>query len=258
MTSPSKVESVKSMSQNLLVSSMPPQTLLSLNMRNITSLFPGFAAGDFAVLHGSPSVLSLTSLLCVRAQLPTQLEGLSSHVVFVDGGNTLRLYQVSRLAQLHHLNPRTVLERIHISRAFTAYQMAGLMMEKLEETVARYDAKLVIASDIAGFFLDKDIPEEEARSIFSQATAYLARFVKEKQIVLIATYPPHQNTSRNLFLHALSCGRANTVIALTQTKYDRDFILEKHPRYVLGSAEFPSENLTLTEFMEGLGSGQDR
>jgi hypothetical protein len=220
-------------------------------MQNIASLFPGFAAGDFAVLHGSPSVLSLMSLLCVRAQLPTQLGGLSSHVVFVDGGNTFRLYQVSRLAQLYHMNPRTVLERIHISRAFTAYQMASLIMEKLKEAVERYDAKLVIVSDIAGLFLEKDIPEEEARSIFSQATAYVARFVKEKQLILIATYPPHQNTSRNLFLHALSCGRANTVIALTQTKYERDFVLEKHPRYVLGSAEFPSENLTLTEFMNG-------
>jgi hypothetical protein len=245
------------MSQNLLVRSIPPQTLFSLNMRNINNLFPGFVAGDFAVLHGSPSVLSLTSLLCVRAQLPTQLGGLSSHVVFVDGGNTFRLYQVSRLAQLHQLNPRTVLERIHISRAFTAYQMASLIMDKLEETAERYEAKLVIVSDIAGFFLDKDIPEEEARSIFSQVTAYLSRCVKEKQLVLIATYPPHQNTNRNLFLHTLSCGRANTVISLTQAKYDRNFVLEKHPRYVLGSAEFPSENLTLTAFMEGSGSGKD-
>jgi hypothetical protein len=236
---------------------MPPQTLFSLNMRNITNLFPGFAPGDFAVLHGSSSILSLTSLLCVRAQLPTQLGGLSSHVVFVDGGNTFRLYQISRLAQLHQLNPRTVLERIHISRAFTAYQMAALLMEKLEEAVERYDAKLVVVSDIAGFFLDKGILEDEARSLFSQATAYLSRFVKEKQLVLIATYPPHQNTSRNLFLHALSCGRANTVISLTQTKYDRDFVLEKHPRYVLGSAAFPSENLTLTDFTEGLNSGKN-
>jgi predicted amidohydrolase len=135
--------------------------------------------------------------------------------------------------------------------------MAALLMEKLEEAVKKYKAKLVVVSDIAGFFLDKDILEDEARSLFSQATAYLSRFVKEKQLVLIATYPPHQNKSRNLFLHALSCGKANTVISLTQTKYDRDFVLEKHPRYVLGSAAFPSENLTLTDFTEGLNSGKN-
>lgn len=238
------------MSQNALVKTIASQPLLSLSIRNINQLFPGFTVGDFAVLYGSPCVLSLSSLLCVRAQLPTQLGGLGSDVVFVDGGNTFRLYQVARLAQLHQLNPREVLERIYISRAFTAYQMTALIMEKLKETAKKYDAKLVIISDIAGFFLDKDIPDEEARRIFSQVNAYLSTFAKENQLILIATYPPHQDTRRNNFLHTLTCGRANVVVSLRQTKYDRELVLEKHPRYVLGSAEFPSENLTLTEFME--------
>jgi Rad51 len=228
---------------------MQRQPLLSLNLRNINQLFPGFALGDFAVLHSSPSVLSLSSLLCVRAQLPTQLGGLGSNVVFVDGGNTFRLYQVSRLARLYQLDPRKVLERIYISRAFTAYQMTSLIMEQLKETVKRYDAKLVLISDIAGFFLDKDIPDEEARRVYSQVTGCLPAFAKENQLILIATYPPHQNTSRNIFLHTLTCGRADVIISLQQSKYEREFVLEKHPRFVLGSAEMPSENLTLTEFM---------
>jgi hypothetical protein len=219
-------------------------------MQNINQLFPGFAIGDFAVLYGSQSVLSLSSLLCVRAQLPTQLGGLGSNVIFIDGGNTFRLYQVARLAKLYQLDPKQTLECIYISRAFTAYQMTTLILEKLKETVKQYDAKLVIISDIAAFFLDKDVPEEEARKIFSQVTAYLSNFAKENQLVLIATYPPHQDTRRNNYLQALTCGRANVVISLRQTKHDRELVLEKHPRYVLGAAEFPSENLTLTDFME--------
>ncbi|HLN89494.1 MAG TPA: hypothetical protein VK253_05455 [Candidatus Binatia bacterium] len=43
---------------------------------------------DFALLYGSSSVISLTALLCMRAQLPIQLGGLGSNVVFIDGGNT--------------------------------------------------------------------------------------------------------------------------------------------------------------------------
>ena len=81
------------------------QPLLSLNMPNVDELFPGFAPGDFAVLYGSPSVISLTSLLCIRSQLPAQLGGLGSNVVFIDGGNTFRLYKIARLAQLHQLKP---------------------------------------------------------------------------------------------------------------------------------------------------------
>ena len=239
------------MPQNSLIQIVQTQPLLTLNMRNVSQLFPGFVAGDFAVLHGSDSVVSLSSLLCVRAQLPSQLGGLGSNAIFIDGGNTFRLYQVARLAQLHKLNPKEALDRVYISRAFKAYQMTSLVMDKLDETIKKYNAKLVILSDIAGFFLDKDVPEEEARSVFSQVTAYLSKFAQEKQVILIATYPPHQETRRNSYLHTLTCARANIVIALRQSQYDREFVLEKHPRYVLGTAELPSENLTLIEFMEG-------
>jgi hypothetical protein len=238
------------MPQKTLIKTLPSQQTLSLNIRNINHLFPAFTTGDFAVIHGSQSLLSLTSLLCVRAQLPPQLGGLESNVVFVDGGNTFQLDQVTRLARLHQLDPKHALERIYLSRAFTAYQMTALVLEKLRETVKRFDAKLAIISDIAGFFLDKDVPEDEARRVYSQVTAYLSNFAKENQIILVATYPPHQETSRNSYLHALTCGRANTVIALKQTSYEREFNLEKHPRYMLGTAVFPHETLTLTDFTE--------
>jgi hypothetical protein len=238
------------MSQNALVKSVQSQTLLKLNMPNIDDLFLGFEIGDFAVLYGTPTVLPLSSLLCVRAQLPTQLGGLETDVIFVDGGNTFRLYQVSRIAQLHHLDPTQTLKRIHISRAFTAYQMTSLILEKLKETINTHNAKLVIISDIAGLFLDKDIQGREAKKIFSQITAYLSTFAKENQLLTIVTYPPHYPSKRNLFFHTLTCSRANAVISVRQSKYGQKFILEKHPRFTLGQAEFPSENLILTEFME--------
>ncbi|HTY74349.1 MAG TPA: hypothetical protein VMD05_02145 [Candidatus Nanoarchaeia archaeon] len=245
------------MSQNLLVkptaiikpSTIAKQELLSLNMPAITNLFPGFVPGDFAVIYGSPSVSSLTSLLCIRAQLPAQLGGLSSNVVFIDGGNSFRLYSISRLAQVHNLDPRQTLDHIFLARAFTAYQMTAILMEHLNDAVNKYHAKVVIVSDIAGLFLDDDIPDEEARRVFSQVIASVQSFVREKQIILVVTCPPRQNNSRNAYLQTVVSQRANVVIALRQTMYDREFELEKHPRLMLGTAEFPSENLTLSDFL---------
>lgn len=240
------------LSQNVLVKSSPSQALFTLNMLTIDRLFPGFERGDFAALYGTTTaVLSLSSLLCVRAQLPNQLGGVGTDVIFVDGGNTFRLYQVSRIAQLHQLDPRQVLKGIYISRAFTAYQMTSIILERLKETVNKYDSKLVIISDIAGLYLDKDIKPREAKRIFSQLIAYLSTFAEENQLIMIATYPLHYPSKRNTFLHALVCGRANIVISVRPSKYSQEFVLEKHPRFPLGYSEFPSENLTLTEFTEG-------
>ena len=245
------------MTQNTLVKPLSTQNLLSLNMPGIDELFPGFAAGDFAVLQGSSAVHSILSLLSVRAQLSSQLGGLRTGVVYVDGGNTFRLYEVSRIAQLHQLNPQQVLEHIYISRAFTAYQLTSIILDKLEETVRKFNAKLAIVSDIAGLFLDKDIPDEEAQRVFSHVAACLSTFAEKNQLVLIATYPPSQPSRRNLYLHALTCGRANTIMSIQRSRYGREVVLEKHPRFRLGKAEFPSADLTLTEFMEATSSGQD-
>jgi len=237
------------MSQNVMIKPTMAQPLFSLNMPGVDELFPGFAPGDFAVLSGSPSVISLTSLLCIRAQLPVQLGGLGSNVIFIDGGNTFRLYKITRLAQLHQLNPKEVLDHIFISRAFTAYQLTSLILDKLEETVKNYNAKLIVISDIAGFFLDNDVPHEEAQRVYSQIVSYLSSFAKKHQIIVIATYLPYSDSRRNSLLQEITCSRASTVLSLSKTMYTREVTLEKHPSFVLGTAELPSENLTLTDFM---------
>lgn len=239
------------MAPSILVKPIPSQ-ILSFNMANIDDLFPGFTIGDFAVLYGSPTVLPLSLLLTVRAQLPTQLGGLETNVVFVDGGNTFRLFEVSRIAQLHELDPRRVLERIFISRAFTAYQMTTIILDKLQEAVEKYNSKLVVISDIAGLYLDKDIPTKEAKDVFSQLTVYLSKFAEENQLIALATYIPYYPSSRNAFLHETIRGRASVVMSVRRTKFGQQFVLEKHPLFSLGYAEFPSENLTIDQFMEGV------
>ncbi|MDH5448252.1 MAG: hypothetical protein OEY24_02445 [Candidatus Bathyarchaeota archaeon] len=238
------------MSTKTLVESIPSQLRLSFNIEKIDNLFPGFTLGNFAVLRGSSAVMPLSMLLCVRAQLPYQLGGLETNVVFVDGGNTFRLYDVSYIAQIQELDPRNVLEKIFISRAFTAYQMTSLILDKLQATVEKYDSKLVVISDIAELYLDKDVPKRETRDVFNQLTVHLSKFAKENHVIVVATYLPHYPSDRNIFFKAIACGRANVVALVKPSRHGQQFVLEKHPFFKLGSIDFPSENLTLTQFME--------
>jgi len=238
------------LSSRALVKSIPSQSRLSFDIENLDDLFPGFALGDFAVFHGSAAVLPLSMLLCVRAQLPYQLGGLETNVVFVDGDNTFRLYDVSHVAQLHGLDPTEVLERIFISRAFTAYQMTSLVLDRLQSAVEKYNSKLVVISDIAGLYRDKDVPKREAKDVFNQLTVYLSNFAKENRVIVFATYLPHYPSKRNVFFKAVACGRANIVASVTPSKHSQQFVLEKHPFFNLGKINFPPENLTLTKFLE--------
>jgi hypothetical protein len=223
---------------------------LSFNLETIDALFPGFTIPTFAILQGSPTVSQLSTLLAVRAQLPYQLGGLETNVVFVDGGNTFRLYDVSFTAQLHELNPKEVLDRIFVSRAFTAYQMTSLILDKLHEAVKRYNAKLVIVSDLAGLYLDTDVSEQEARDVFHQLTHYLAKFAEANDVIVVSTYLPHPPSSRSVFFKAVACGRATMVATVQPSRYGQQFVLEKHPFFCPGKVHVPSAHGSLNDFME--------
>jgi len=238
------------LSQRALVETLPSHFSLSFNIENIDEVFPGFTLGSFAILSGLPTVLPLSLLLCVRAQLPRQLGGLGTNVVFVDGGNTFRLYSVSSLAQLHELHPKEVLERIFISRTFTAYQMTSIILNKLQTAVTQYNSKLVMISDIAGLYLDKDVPRREAEEVFDQLTVYLSEFARMHRVIVIATFlPRHQSKQSSFFKAASEC--ASAVASVKKSKDGQQFFLEKHPFFTLRSVCFPSENVSLTEFMKG-------
>jgi hypothetical protein len=237
------------MMQNVMVKTAMAQQKFIFNTPEVDYLFPGFTPGEFAVIYGSTAVSSLASMLCVRAQLPTQIGGLSGNVIFIDCANTFTQETVVRFAQINHLNPSTVRQRIFNFSAFTAYQLTSLIMDKLEEKVVSCNAKLVVISDIADLFLDSSISKEEAQKVYSQIVGTLVQIARKHQIVVVATYPTHIGSIRNIALKEMTLSKANTVLSYYKSPYTAELNLEKHPTYMLGTAEPPSENMTLTNFM---------
>ena len=125
-------------------------------------------------------------------------------------------------------------------------------MERLQNIVGKYNAKIVMISDLSNLFLDKNIPHEDAIRVFNQVVSYLQSFARRNQVILIVTCPTHsiqRNNFRNSCLKKTTSSKANVVVSLWQTLFDREFVLEKHPYLMLGTAEYPSDNLTLTEFL---------
>ncbi len=246
----STLRKAKNVHQNVILEPIQSQLRLSLNIENVDNLFPGFMFGDFAVFRCSSAVQSLLSRLCVRGQLPYQLGGLETNVLFVDGGNSFKLYDVSAFAQSCELDPKEVLERIFVSRAFTAYQLTSLVFEQLQNTIEQYESKLIILSNLAHLYLDSNVPKKEAQEVFLQLTSHLASFAKRNRVILVATHPPRFWSKRSRFFEEVLCGRANVVASIKKFRNRPHFVLEKHPQFKLGKAEFPSEEVTLADFLE--------
>jgi RecA/RadA recombinase len=221
---------------------------LSFGIADIDNIFPGFKAGDFAVIYGPQSVTSLVSQLCVRAQLNEQKGGLDSKVVFIDAASSSSLGTILEAAGFHDLDQETVSGNIMNMRAYTAYRLTSLIMEKLEEAVEASGAKLAVISDIAGPFLNGNVDDQEAKAVYRQIMSYLSSFAKKHQITIIATYLSHEGNIRNSALQEISNTKANTVLRFTRTPYTSEVELEKHPTYMLGIAEFTPEIKKLSIF----------
>lgn len=103
------------------------------------------------------------------------LAGKGINVIVLDGANRFDPYVVSSFARTALLSPEDLLKRIHIARAFTCYQMAALIGEKLillfKEGGAEVPPKRpwVILLGFITTFLDEDIPERGARLLFERS-----------------------------------------------------------------------------------------
>jgi len=184
--------------------------------------------GQLAALHGQASH-SLSSLLCVRAVLPKP-EGRDSDVVFLDGGNSFDTYLISEHSIRHESDSQKVLERIHLSRAFTYHQLSRLIHEKLPNALDRFKAKLAVVSDITQLYCDPDVQTDlqkkrEALSIFRKDVGSLATIAEQKSVLIVVTNLQMRNRAmdRTLFRIAQVSARIEDKDTFTQ------LTLTKHP-----------------------------
>ena len=107
------------------------------------------------------------------------MAGKGIEVIVLDGANRFNSYTVSSFARRELISPEKLLKSIRIARAFTCYQMATLMGERLVSLIhartvgAIHESPLqrrwVILLGPLTTFLDEDVPEREVRPLFERS-----------------------------------------------------------------------------------------
>ncbi len=154
--------------------------------------------------------------------------GYDATSVFIDGGNTFDVYQISNYAHTLHLNRDEVLRRIKVSRAFTCYQLVNLVVEKLPELLREEKVRLVVIAHILSMFTDPDVDLNEAKRTVNFLSGSLARFANENNVAVVATCPLSMDR-REALLRQFLTGRAQVVLKAERSGHQGSFVLEKHP-----------------------------
>jgi len=109
-----------------------------------------------------------------------------------DGGNRFDGYFVARLARRLTPQPRAVLSRMRLSRAFTCFQLAEL----IENTPT--DSSPLFVLDLLNTFYDESVPPRDVERLLARVVAQLKRLAAIGPVIVGAGEPYHPGTGQSL------------------------------------------------------------
>jgi hypothetical protein len=172
---------------------------------------PGIPPDGLVLLYGEPVVLRLG----LYAATERVLDG--EPVLYLDGANNFDPFVISRLARAHGTAPRTILQSIHVSRAFTCHQMVRLVTGRLTPALHAYRARVVILSGPLETFYDESIPVDEVTTLTHTLCAAIRQVTRCGYRLLCLCPPaPNQAKGRHHLLRSLRA-EATRVIRVEDT-----------------------------------------
>lgn len=120
----------------------------------------------------------------VAALLPALAEGRPCYCL--DGGNCFDPYVLTSQARRLGLNPKPLLERIFISRAYTCHQLLEAITSMLAPLAERPEPPLAVILGLDRLFLDDDIPLGERRRLYSRVVARIKELLQRGLPLLTA------------------------------------------------------------------------
>ncbi len=169
---------------------------------------------------------------------------LDRDALFVDGGNSFNPYSLSRIAKSFGAEPRKVLSRIHVARAFTDYQMDALI-HGLQDAVERWNPAVLAISYLPSLFSGSD-----GMRLFEPLLEHLKLLTASSDVITAIT-----SFGGSWYGDRLLASRADRVIRIEQPSkklirlFDNGHIFEYMP--------VPPGQMRFTDFTGGDAYGQN-
>ena len=195
------------------------------------------------------------------------MAGKGIEVIVLDGANRFNAYTVSSFARRTLIPPEKLLKSIRIARAFTCYQMATLVGERLISLVGAIHActpkcsvsarrrksplqkPWVILLGPLTTFLDEDVPEREVRPLFERSLRKIEGIASGGvPFLLFQSHPPSSLLRKGGEGGWMSSKRAYLMRRLFQfSNLIWRISLDEEPQIVLEKGQIEENQLTGTQ-----------
>ena len=176
--------------------------ILTLDIEKIDSSITLTTADCVCIIGEARCTNAILMRLCVRALiLKRQHELLEfAKVIFIDAGgknnSSDSFYRCVNFARQYGLDIKKVLQSIVISRAFTIYQLADLIIYELPRVIQQLEAKVILISDLLNMFVcDPQIKIEEGERMIKEIIDSLRKpsTTTNNTLIVVSLYRHHHH-----------------------------------------------------------------
>ena len=136
----------------------------------------------YAPRGNAPSVYKI-SLVIIKEMLRRM-----PNIGIVDGANRFDVYYLARLAQAEGENPGEILDRVFLSRIFTAFQMDGVITRGIDAFLSsKYDEqaeRVMVVFGLLDLFYDDEVSARESEKSFVRMNETF-KGLKEKGVSIL-------------------------------------------------------------------------
>lgn len=162
---------------------LKPDIIVKSGIKELDKITGGFKAGEITYIDGDSKLISkISNQICVNTY-----QTFKDDIIYLDAGMYTNPYKIAQHARKIELNQKQVLEHIHISRAFTVYQLATLIQDMLESAIKRYKPQTLIIGRYPVLYLDNDVPKKEAMTLLRSNLHKIRELTIKYNIITIFT-----------------------------------------------------------------------
>ncbi len=193
---------------------LKPDIVVLSGIKELDELMGGFKQGEITYIDGDSSLISkIPDQICVNTYKIFQ-----SDTIYIDAGMCADPYKIAQYARKMEINQREALERVHISRAFTVYQLATLIQDMLEQAIKRYKPQTLIIGRFQIFYLDSDVKSKEAQTLLRTNLHKIRELTAKYNLITIFTDIDIKMLSNNRNVRKIIYNNVDEVVLMKQTE----------------------------------------
>jgi hypothetical protein len=187
-----------------------PDIVVHSGIPEVDGLLRGFKASELTFVNGSSDLVAeIPCRLCVHTYRTFQ-----GDTLYIDGGMIADPHTIAHYARRMEVDQREILNHIHITRAFTVYQLSTLIQETLEPLIKQCSPTTILIGMLPSLYLDTEVPYREAQMLLEKDLRKLHELTMAYNLITVCTYQDHTLLSNYRRIRTILYSQVDEIVRL--------------------------------------------